>query len=260
MRRTLTLLLLVATLFAQDFGGRDPGRGHPPVVFVRWGPSEESKAVFDTAWRVLEPFYDILSKRRLLDFDEDAARAREIILKNADAAVFVALDQESAGSVREVLPEKAVLEVSPGALASVATRVDRGRLAALLRRFDPKAKRVTVVSPRAERLPRFETGPDGDLVWVAEGGRREGNEKAPVVSTAPRLAPGVAVLTVRPDPRSLGWRVAALVVRKIRDGVPFERATVARLFVTVDLRAAQAAGYRVPLDMLARADAVRGTR
>jgi hypothetical protein len=256
----MTLLLLVASLFAQDFGGRDPGVGHPPVAFVRWRPSAESKAVFDTAWRALEPFYDILSKRRLVNFDEDAARARELILKSRDAVLFVALDQESAGCVREVLPEASVLEVSPGELASVATRVDRGRLAALLRRFDPAAKRVTVVSPRAEQLPRFETGPDGDLVWIAEGGHLEGRAKAPVVSTAPRLAPGVAVLTVRPDPRSVGWRLAALVVKKIRDDVSFERTDVARLFVTVDLRAAQAAGYRVPLGMLARADAVRGTR
>ena len=76
-------------------------------------------------------------------------------------------------------------------------------LAVLLRRFHPTAKRVTVVSPRAERLPRFETGPGGDLVWVAEGGHLEGRAKAPVVSTAPRLAQGVAVLTVRPDPRSV---------------------------------------------------------
>ena len=202
MRRSI-LLLLVASLSAQDFGGRDPGVGHPPVAFVRWRPSAESKAVFDTAWRALEPFYTILSRRRLVDFDEDAARARALIRANADAAVFVALDQESAGAVREVLPEMPVLEVSPGELAAVATRVDRGRLAVLLRRFHPTAKRVTVVSPRAERLPRFETGPGGDLVWVAEGGHLEGRAKAPVVSTAPRLAQGVAVLTVRPDPRSV---------------------------------------------------------
>ena len=67
-------------------------------------------------------------------------------------------------------------------------------------------------------------------------------------------------MTLWSHPRSVGWRLAALVVRKIRDDAPLERAEVARLFVTVDLRAAQAAGYRVPLGMLARADAVRGTR
>jgi hypothetical protein len=259
MRRTVTVLLLAATLLAQDVGGRDPGRGQPPVVFVRWRPSAESKAVFDAAWRALEPF-GMLSRRRLVDFDEDPDRAREVIAANADAALFVALDRESAGAVRETMPDTPVLEVSPGELAAVATRVDRARLARLVRRLAPAATKVTVVSPRAEKLPRFETGPGGDLVWVAEGGQLERAPEAAVVSTSPRLAEGLATLTVRPDPRSVGWRVAALVVKKIRDDAPFERAEVARLFVTVDLRAAQAAGYRVPLGMLARADAVRGTR
>jgi hypothetical protein len=95
---------------------------------------------------------------------------------------------------------------------------------------------------------------DCDVAWVAEGGTLPAGVKPPVVATAPDVP---AALTVRPSSEGAGRKVAALVVGKLRDGREFAPQRLARLHVAVDLGAARAAGYEVPLVLLARADAVR---
>jgi hypothetical protein len=140
----------------------------------------------------------------------------------------------------------------------VSTRVDRDRFARLLLAFHPRARRIAVLGP-PERLADFKISPEGELAWVPEEGAAK-PVAVPLVTTSPAVPKGVAALTVRPDPRSAGLKVAALVVRKLRDKKPFREERVSRLRITVDLDAAHRVGYEVPLNFLARADVVRRSR
>jgi hypothetical protein len=254
-------LLLAALAAAQDEGGRDPGTGAPVVVFVRSQRNAESGAIYDAAWKALEPHFGALARRRLLDSDGDPKRAEEHRLANADAGLVVAFDAPS-GEGWGGVP---VLLVEP-------PRVDRGRLANRLRSFRPGASRVAVFGA-AEELPGLETrtcaaaadAKGCHLAWVPEGSpadaralRRELDALGiPLVTTSGAVEDGIAALSVRPDPASVGVDLAAAVLARVRDGAPPRPLSVRRLRVAVDLSAARAAGHEVPLEALARADVVR---
>jgi hypothetical protein len=90
-----------------------------------------------------------------------------------------------------------------------------------------------------------------DVAWVAEGGALPEGVPLPVVSTAMDQP---ATVSVRPDSTSAGFKVASLVVGKLRDGRDPGRQHVGRLHVTVDLGLG---GSDVDLKLLAHADAVR---
>ena len=95
---------------------------------------------------------------------------------------------------------------------------------------------------------------DRELHWVKEG-QRAPQDKRAFVSTS--SYPEGAVVTMRPDPRSLGLHVAAQILQHLRTGKAFSRVTVRRMRLTVDLGAAKRAGLRIPIRLLARADVVR---
>jgi len=264
------LLLLAARGPAQDEGGRDTGQGLHPVLFVRWQRSAESKEIYDAAWRALEPHPEVVSRRRLADFEGDREQALAYFTANRDASLVVAFDEASAAFAPEGAP---VLLVGPYAKAHVRSFVDRTQLANLFRLLHPAARRVAVVgASREEPLPGFETkrvadakaaaAGGYDLVWVPEESTATpesvaGLDRIPVVSSSEQFPAERAALTVRPDPGGLGLCVAALIVRRIRDDKPFEPLEIQRLRVTVDLRASRRAHFEVPLALLARADVVR---
>jgi hypothetical protein len=173
--------------------------------------------------------------------------------------LVVAFGAEAAAAARAVLPKgPPVLEVSESPTADVVLRVDRERLAVLVKLLRAKAK-VALFAPAAEKLSdlettRCETAADAngcDVAWVAEGGRLPDGVTLPVVATAMDLP---ATLSVRPDATSAGLKVASLIVGKLRDGRDFAPQHVARLHVTVDLGAG---GSDIDLKLLAHADAVR---
>jgi len=265
MRPVFWLLLVAAALPAQEDGGRDGGEQAHAIHFVRWHRSPESGEIYRSAWQSLEPhLVGVVGRQRLVDFEGDAARARAYFTAHADAALIVAFGAEAAAEARKALPATPVVEVSGAPGAQVSTVVDPARLAAVLQRFAPKARTVGLLGGREAPLPGFAVKPcataaeaDGcDLAWVRDDAAPSAVH-VPLVSTGEFVPEGHAVLTVRPDPRVAGWKVAALVVENLRDGKPLTRQTIERLYVTVDLDAARAADYRVPLDLLARADAVR---
>jgi len=257
MKRLVWLLLLTATTLAQ--GGRDSGTTGRAVLFVRWTRTDESHDIWSAAWRALEPhFAGQINRRRLASFDGDEKKARAYFAEHKDTVLVVAFGADAARVTRKIRPGTPVLEVSPGKSAHVSTRVDRERFARLLLAFHPRARRITVLGP-PERLPNFEVSAGGDLAWVPEEGAAK-PVAVPLVTTSSAVPKGVAALTVRPDPRSAGLKVAALVVRKLRDRKPFREERVSRLRITVDLDAARRVGYEVPLNFLARADVVRRSR
>ena len=86
MQRPACLLLLGALALAQDEGGRDTGQGENAVLFVGWRESAETGAVWLSAWRALEPHFGVMSRRRLIDFGGDAAKARAFFARSANAA------------------------------------------------------------------------------------------------------------------------------------------------------------------------------
>jgi hypothetical protein len=258
MTRRIAWLLVLASVAAAQ-GGRDSGTTGRAILFVRWTRTDESHDIFMAAWRALEPhFVGQVNRRRLASFDGDAKKAHAYFAQHKDVVLVVAFGAEAARVTREVLPKKPVLEVSPEKSAHVSTRVDRDRLARLLMAFHPRARQILVLGP-PERLAGFEASPQGELAWVPEQGAAR-PVKVPLVTTSPAAPKDVAALTVRPDPDGVGLKVAALVLRKLRDGKPFRRERVSRLRVTVDLRAAAAAGHEVPLKFLAKADVVRRAR
>jgi hypothetical protein len=59
----------LTTAHAQETGGRDTGTGAPPVYFVRSARTAESAEIYRAAWKALEPYYGIMSRDRLYDFD-----------------------------------------------------------------------------------------------------------------------------------------------------------------------------------------------
>jgi len=251
-------------------GGRDSGEGRA-IHFVRWRKSAEHAAVYHAAWRALEPHLVDLGRRRLVDFDGDPAKARAYFAAQKDVALVVAFGAEAATAARSALaeagtggalgtppPKPPVIEVSESPTADVVLRVDRERLALLVKLMKARA-RIALYGPADEKLADLETkrcltakDAEGcDVAWVAEGGSLPEGVAIPVVTTAMDL-PGT--LSVRPDSTSAGMKVASLVVRMLRDGREPERQHVARLHVTVDLGAT---GSDVDLKLLAHADAVR---
>ena len=133
--------------------------------------------------------------------------------------------------------------------------------------------RLDILSPaRVQELPELELfdcdAPAAfwqcDLAWWPEGGESPGScaLRAPLVVTADSLEASTATMTVLPDPESLGRKLAAVALGMLRDGKepPSKPLTVSRLRVTIDLQAARAIGYEVPLAALARADEVRRAR
>jgi len=260
-----TCCLLVCALgFAQEpknpEGGRDTGEGRA-IHFVRWRKSAESGAIYNAAWRALEPHLLDLGRRRLVDFDGDPERARAYFADAKDVALVVAFGAEAAAAARAAPAPPPVLEVSEATTADVVLRVDRERLAVLVKLLRAQAK-VALFGPIEEKLADLETrrcataaeARGCDVAWVSEGGSLPEGVTLPVVTTAVGLP---ATLTVRPDPASAGLKVAALVVRKLRDGRDFTQETVARLHVAVDLGPTPAAAAGIDLKLLAHADAVR---
>lgn len=260
--RMLSCLLACGVALAQEpanpEGGRDTGEGRA-IHFVRWQKSAEAGAIYNAAWRALEPHLLGIGRQRLVDFDGDPERARAHFAAAKDVALVVAFGAGAAEAARAAVPGTPVLEVSESPAADVVLRVDRERFAVLVKLFRTRAK-VALFGPVDEPLADLETrfcrtAADAlgcDIAWVAEGGRLPEGVKLPVVTTATDVP---ATLSVRPDAASAGLKVAALVVRKLRDGRDFARQHVARLHVTVDLGPTPAA--EVDLKLLAHADAVR---
>jgi hypothetical protein len=274
MLRMLALTSLVAAAaWAQGSGGRDAGGGPNAVLFVRWQRSSESGAIYRAAWRALEPHFGVLSRRRLTDFNGDARRARAFLAEHAGAALVVAFGARAAEVTRAALPGKPVLEVGCGERAAVRGRVDREQLARILRLFHPRARTIAIFGDqeealggfRTKRCERAEDAAGCDLAWIPEGSSADARSlrpaldrlQVPLLVTAGDRHPGEAALEVRPDPVGLGYRVASLVLRRLRDKRVFTPGGVKRMRVSVDLRAARAASHDVPLGVLARADVVR---
>jgi len=266
MRIFLTLLACSIAL-AQDSspknpeGGRDGGEG-PSIRFVRWRKSPETGAISLAAWRALEPHLVDLSRHRLVDFDADPEKARAYFAEAKDVAMIVAFGAEAAEAARALgPPHPPVLEVSARPTADVVLRVDRDRLAILVKLLHARAK-VALFGPVDEKLSDLETkwcttAKDAlgcDIAWVAEGGKLPEGLTLPVVTTAIDVP---ATLTVRPDSTSAGLKIASLIVGKLRDGHDFTQQHIARTHVTVDLGASPEATRDLDLRLLAHADAVR---
>jgi len=272
MRRAALPLLLLASLAAPQDAGRDTGEGESPVLFVRWRRTVESGRAYAAAWQALEPHYGTLSRRRLLDFDGDARRAHGILEENADASLVIALDGESAEAVRRGLPAVPLVYSGPDAAATVDSRADRGRLSRLLALFAPRARTIAVFGPK-EALEGYsvrscataEEARGADLAWIPEGAGGAAPAlraalvalKIPLVATSPLVDEDAAALKVRPDPAAVGRRLAAAALVHIRDRVPIARGRVSLLEVSLDLRAARAAGLEPPLAAIASADRIR---
>ncbi|MHC4959763.1 MAG: hypothetical protein ACYTGN_15475 [Planctomycetota bacterium] len=229
----LAVLLFAAVALGQ---GRDAGKGKNAVIFVQWTRSVENDAIHRTAWRALEPHN--VSRRRLASFDANREKAEAYLAANHDAGIVVAYDAESARRVRAAMPNAAVLEVHEGKTAHVRTRVNPERFERVLKYLGEDAARLKRVGSD-DPLP----GPD-----------------AIVASTTGRMPEGRAVVTMRPDPTSLGLAVAAQVLHNVRSKRPFKVATVRRMRLTVDIEAAHRAGIHLPLRLFARANVVRRAR
>jgi hypothetical protein len=274
--RAFLALLACSIALAQDppknpEGGRDGGEGRA-IHFVRWKKSAETASVYNAAWRALEPHLVDLGRRRLVDFDGDPEKARAYFAAAKDVALVVAFGSEAAAAARAATfpaadtggaggtppPKPPVIEVSESATADVVLRVDRERLAVLVKLLHARAK-VALFGPADEKLADLETkrcatAADArgcDVAWVSEGGSLPEGVALPVVSTAVDIH---GTVTVRPDPASAGGKIASLVVQKLRDGREPTRQHIARVHVAVDLGAAPG---EVDLRLLAHADAVR---
>jgi len=257
-------LLACALGYAQEprnpEGGRDTGEGRA-IHFVRFRKSAEAGAIYNAAWRALEPHLVDLGRHRLVDFDGDPERARAYFAEAKDVALVVAFGAEAAAAARALPPHPPVLEVSESPTADVVLRVDREKLAVLVKLLRAQAK-VALFGPADEKLADLETrrcataadARGSDVAWVSEGGTLPEGLTIPVVTTAVDVP---ATLTVRPDPASAGLKVAALVVGKLRDGREFTPQKVARLHVAVDLGPTPSTGAGIDLKLLAHADAVR---
>ena len=247
--RNLALLLLLAAAAAGQ--GRDSGQGETPLIFVRWFETTESDAIHRVAWQALEPHR--VSRRRIATFDRDEKKARRYLQRNRDAKVVVAYNPEIARIAAKELPKAAVLKVYEEQGAHVHARTDRDRFHAAIRLLGFTTGRTRPMPPDAGEMGLLGFGP---LAWVQEGAKPPPGDK-PVWSTTSFLPEGRAVLTMRPDPRSLGLHVAAQVLRHLRTGKAFSTVTVQRMRITIDLDAAKRAKIAIPLRLLARADVVR---
>ena len=271
MKRLLIALFIVASSAWTQDKGRDTGREGKPVIFVRWRRLPETGEIYRAAWRALEPYFGVLSRRRILEFDADPDRARRLLRANADAALIVALDAESATESARHLPDTRRLLVGSGPEATVVAQTDRKVLARLIRFLSPNARSVALFGPK-QKLPGFAvtrcTSPGqakgSDVAWLAEGSRLDARAlrkvldalDIPLVSTA-RAGPDGAALHIRPDSSGLGRRAASQILGLLRDGKNFERGGVRRMRVTLDLDAARASGTPISLGLLARADVLR---
>jgi hypothetical protein len=275
--RVLLTLLACSVALAQEpprnpEGGRDGGEGRA-IHFVRWRKSAETAAVYNAAWRALEPHLLDIGRRRLVDFDGDPEKARAYFAAAKDVALVVAFGSEAATAARAATfpgadkggpggipppPKPPVIEVSESPTADVVLRVDRERLAVLVKLLRARAK-VALFGPEGEKLADLETkrcataadAKGCDVAWVSEGGSLPDGVALQVVSTAIDVH---GTVTVRPDATSAGGKVASLVVGKLRDGREPTPQHVHRLHVAVDLDAAPG---EVDLRLLAHADAVR---
>lgn len=259
MRPIVWVAILAALALAQ--GGRDTGEEGTVVLFLRWTPTQESGAIYNTTWKALEPHFGVLSRKRLFDFDGDPGRGQE--LDTSRAGLVVAFDAAAAAAwPREGTP----------ILRAYGMVTDRTRLAQWVKLFHPGARRIALFGPR-QVLEGYEVvacraAADArgcDVAWLPEGSALDARALRPeldalgipLVTSSPAVEPGVAALSVRPHPTSLGWDLAAVILDHVREGVPLRPLRARRLRVAVDLRAARDAGHEVPLEALARADVVR---
>jgi len=240
MKRPALILLLAGPVLAQ--GGRDTGKGAPLLLFVRSERTAESKEIYDSAWKALEPHFGTFARERMHNFDGDKRQAELYFAEHAEFAVAVCFDRQSYEWCPD--PKKAVLTQS---------RTDRKELLRVVRLLRPLARRVHILGKPDETLPGFEkveAAKDADLVWVTEDYRgKVPDAGVPVVSTSPYHD---GVVTVRPDPRGVGLQLAAQLLGGLK-----ERRPVTKQRVVVDMDAAKA---RLPLPLLARADIVRRTK
>jgi hypothetical protein len=258
---------LSGVAFAQDSSPKNPegGRqgGGDEIQFVRWQKSPETGAIYLAAWRALEPHLVDLGRHRLVDFDGSREKALDYFRGKKDVKIIVAFGREAAKVSREACPGVAVIEVSEYPEADVVLRVDRARLAILVKLLHARAK-VALFGPIDEKLADLDTkwchtaadAKGCDVAWVAEGGSLPEGVDLPVVSTAIDVP---AMLTVRPDATDAGLKVASLIVGKLRDGKDLERQHVARTHVVVDLGITPDKSRDLDLRLLAHADAVRRT-
>ncbi|MHC4407504.1 MAG: hypothetical protein ACYS0E_09760 [Planctomycetota bacterium] len=240
MRSGGALLLLAACLLAQ--GGRDTGVGAPLVLFVRSARTTESKEIYDAAWKALEPHFGRLARERLYAFDGEVKRARAFFAKHPKFRTVVCFDRES----RAWCPD-------PGKALLVESRTDRREVGRIIRLLRPLARKVFILGKPDEKLPGFRIvgkREEADVAWVTEDFKGEvGKLEVPLVSTSSHIEGAV---TVRPDPRGVGLQLAAQILLGSK-----QRRPVSRHRVVVDV---DAAGVRVPLGLLARADIVRRNR
>jgi len=269
-RSCVLICALAGAAQAQDSGGRDTGKGAPPILFVRSARNAESAAIYRSAWKALEAYYGLMSRERMYDFDAEPNRAARFFAERGHAKLVVAFDPQAAQWTPKGF---AVLRVGPDPGSIVDTRADRARLARLLRRFRPLARKVAVFGDPKEKLSGFTMVPCNvvgdargcDIAWVTEDAKVDGRKLRaeldalglPLVSTSATLPDDLAAVTVRPDPNGLGLQLAAQILEYVRSGRAFRRVRIARHRVVVNLDAARAAKVRVPLAMLARADVVR---
>jgi len=254
VRFALVLFLLAAA--ARGQGGRD---GRTGVLFVAIDISVESDAIHRAAWRALEPHN--VERRRIVTYFGDEKKARAYLRANKGAPVVVAYDRLAAGFAAEELPNAAILRVYEEKGAHVHTLTDWRRFvdAVGLLLGTRYGHRSTTELVPLEKTDAFGNLAGQSVDWIKEGVPYERGDK-PIVSTSGRVPEGAAILTMRPDPRSLGLHVAAQVLSYLRHKKPFHRVTVRRMRLTIDLGAAKRAHITVPLKLLARADVVRRDR
>ena len=264
-------LVLCVGAFGQD-GGRDTGTEGKPLLFLRWRRTPESARGYATMWQALEPHFGVIARRRLAELDGDGERALLFLQRNADAAAVVAFDAESAAVAKAELPGALLLTLHPGPGTTVDTRADRAQWGDCLALFKPGARRIALFGP-AETLPGFVTvvctSPEQargcDLAWVPEAGPGDAADlrraldtlRIPLVTTSSLLPDEQAALRLRPDAAGVGRRAAAIALLALRDGAAPPPGRVSKMTLSLDLRAARAAGHEVPLAAIARADSIR---
>ncbi len=254
----LGVLVLAITAVAPEVvfaeGGRETGKGAPLVLFVRSARTEESKAIYDAAWKALEPYFGLLARKRLFAFDGDPKRARAFFAQHKNSRYVVSFDVKATA-----------LCPSPRRVVTVLPRADRREVARIARTFRPMARKVVVFGSKTEKLPGFrivDKAADADLAWVTEDytgdaktiQKQLADLRVPLLSTSVRIKGAVIV---RPDPRGVGLQLAARLLKAARTGVLPPERKIMRHRVVVDLDRVKSTGHRAPLALLARADVVR---
>jgi len=274
--RILSVFVLFGSLAVAQDGGRDTGKEGKLVLFVRWRRLPETGVIYRACWSALEPYFGVLSRKRILDFDADPERGRSLLAAEKGAALVVAFDAESAQLVKEQLPNAALVLVGADKQALVPAQADRELLLRLMRLLKPKLRKVALFGDPSKlrdvpvkRCTKPAEMNDCDVVWLAEGAKIDARELRkhadklglPLVSTHPATKRGLAALHVRPDGAAVGRRAASVILHHLRDAAPLKlEKNVRRNLVALDLGAAAAAGCRVSLRLLARADTIGRTR